>query len=383
MIYINHRNHEVQLRAGQRKLQDNLYRKGKRKRFYPGTTDKTEALLLIKRMEYEWSTSQFDLTLESYKLKNRQQTAPKIDIAQTDSDLLVLWDSYVDSLHLPPATKNGHYYAIRRVIEKHTPQASDAGWYADLREEWAVSNWRCKKSYLTSCINWSIEEGLYTGRNPYKRLKAAKKNEEDKIKPFSNEEIGLILEAFQNDTFCSRYSACKHSHYVPFVKFLFITGCRLGEGIGLTWNCVDLEAKVVTIKQALGKDLASNPNSSRKILKPTKTGRVRHLPINPDLMRVLSSVQGETGYVFKGHRGGYIGLDSFRKKVWKKVLDGLGLVYRYPYQTRHTVLSKVSADHGLAAASKLAGHTDLKSVSKHYIRFIGELPASILPTLDE
>ena len=166
------------------------------------------------------------------------------------------------------------------------------------------------------------------------------------------------------------------------VRFLFLTGCRLGEAIGLTWDCVDLVNRVITIKRALGKDLASNPNSSRKIFKPTKTGRVRYIPINSDLMDILESVEGNEGYVFKGHRGGYIGLDSFRQKVWKKVLAGLGIEYRYPYQTRHTVLSKVSASHGLAAASKLAGHVDLSMVSKHYIRFTGELE-DVLPSLDE
>ncbi len=47
-------------------------------------------------------------------------------------------------------------------------------------------------------------------------------------KPFTSEEIKAIIQGFEQD----RY----YSHYAGFVEFLFGTGCRTGEAIGLCWK---------------------------------------------------------------------------------------------------------------------------------------------------
>ena len=49
---------------------------GKRRDFRPGTKDEAVATAIVKQMTYEWETGQFDLTLERYKVKNRD---PKIN----------------------------------------------------------------------------------------------------------------------------------------------------------------------------------------------------------------------------------------------------------------------------------------------------------------
>lgn len=359
---------------------------GKRKRFYPGTKDEITAKQLIKQMSYEWESSQFDLSLKSYRLKNRAQpktkTLSKEKEANTSQTLLAFWDKWVESLHLPPATKNGHYYYIRQAIKRHDPQAADVLWFVELRQVWSVSTWSGRKSYLKACIGWAIEEGLFIGKNPYQGLKPLKDRSPDRIKPFSPEEIDKILKALVSDQFCHPSSGFKHSHYSSFVVFLFITGCRLGEATGLTWDCIDFATKTVAIKQALGRDIAISPNKTRKILKETKTGNVRYIPMNDALLTLLKDIQNNrnSGFVFRGHRGSYIDTASFRRRVWKPLLEKLGIEYRYPYQTRHTVLSAVTSSHGLLAAAKLAGHQNLDMVSRHYARYTGNL-ADALPNL--
>lgn len=366
---------------------------GRRKRFYPGTKDELVAKQLIQQMTYEWQIGQFDLSLQSYKLKNKTQPRVKSLTKEKDAiprTLLELWDRYVTSLHLPPSTRNGHYHAVRQVIRKYNPKASDISWFLELRDVWAVSTWSNRKGYLKSCMAWCIREGIFEGKNPYQSLKSAKKIAVDKIKPFSSEEIFQILQAFDSNKFCHPSSPYKHSHYSSFVRFLFITGCRLGEVTGLTWGCVDFDNATIAVKQALGKDLSAGPNKTRKILKETKTGHVRYIPMNDELFSLLlglskpseskKDINYDCSFVFKGHRGRYIDIASFRRKVWKPILEGLGIQYRYPYQTRHTVLSTVTSSHGLLAAAKLAGHKDLSMVSKHYARYTGNL-LDALPTL--
>lgn len=365
---------------------------GKRKRFYPGTKDEIIANQLVKQMAYEWDTGKFDLTLQSYRLKNRTQPKPKNlskEKDDTPQTLLALWDRYVESLHLSSSTRNGHYHLIRQAIKKHNPKVSDVSWFIELREVWSPKTWLGRKSYIKSCMDWAIEEGLFTDKNLYKALKPVKKVTPDRIKPFNSEEIGKILKALENNEFCNPHNRYKHSHYVPFVKFLLITGCRLGEATGLTWDCIDLDSKMIVIKQALGKDMSVGPNKTRKVLKETKTGNVRYIPMNNALLALLeglfnqledNQLKADKQFVFKGHRGKYIDTASFRRNVWKPILEKLGIQYRYPYQTRHTVLSAVVSSHGLLAAAKLAGHKNLDMVSRHYARYTDDL-ADVLPNV--
>ena len=366
---------------------------GKRKRFYPGTKDETTARQLIKRMAYEWESGQFDLSLEAYKLRNQSQ--PKAQTPSKEKEayktlyLLALWDKWVESLHLPSSTKNGHYHYVRQTIKKYNPQASDALWFVDLRSVWSSSTWLSRKGYIKACVDWATEEGLFFGKNPYQGLKPLKSKAPDTIKPFSAEEISQILEALDSNNFCHPSSRFKHSHYSSFVRFLFITGCRLGEATGLTWNCVDFDTRTIAIRQALGKDITISPNKTRKILKETKTGKVHYIPMNEALLTLLEtlfislgSTEGcdRTIFVFKGQRGKYIDTAGFRRRVWKPILEKLGIDYRYPYQTRHTCLSNVVSSHGLLAAAKLAGHQNLDMVSRHYAKYTGNL-VDTLPNL--
>lgn len=353
----------------------------KRKRFYPGTKDEATAKQLYKQMVYEWETGQFDLTLSRYRLQNRSQRS--LAKANTENalaklntpKLLNLWDKWVESLHLPASTQNGHYHYIRQAIKRPNPQADDVAWFIALRESWSVSTWTSRRNYLKSCIQWAINEKEFTGKNPYLGLKPKKEQKEDKVKPFSPKEIKKILNALDTNQFCHPASAYKHSHYSSFARFLFITACRLGEATGLTWDCVDFQNRTIVIKQALGKDTAKSPGTTRKILKETKTGNVHYIPMNDALYQLLASIRPENakGFVFKGQQGEYIDTATFRRRVWKLVLEKLGIEYRYPYQTRHTVLSAVASSQGLLAAAKLAGHKSLDMVSRHYARFTDEV----------
>lgn len=356
----------------------------KRKRLYLGTKDEITAKQIHKQMVYEWEAGQFDLSLDRYRFKNRKQPeviakaeSNKNDVAATR--LLSLWDKWVDSLHLSESTKNGHYYFIRQTIKKHDPLATDVIWFVELRDTWSVKTWTDRRNYLKSCIQWAISEGIFEGKNSYSKLKSLKDRQPDKVKPFSPEEISRILHALDTDQFSHPCSPYRHSHYSSFVRFLFMTGCRLGEATGLTWNCIDFQNRIISIRQALGKDLSISPYTSRKVLKETKTGKVHYIPMNVDLFELLSRLEEEhdtktlNGFIFKGHRGKYIDTGNFRRRVWKPVLEALDIEYRYPYQARHTVLSAVASSQGLLAAASLAGHKSLDMVSRHYARFTDEI----------
>lgn len=353
---------------------------GKRRRFYPGTSDELVARNIARRMSFDWEQGQFDFTLQSYKLENRPQSQPRTDLSantkasKSPPKLLVLWDQWVESLNLPPRTLNNHYHCCRVMIAKVNPDWNDMAWFTRL--DLSASTWNTRRRFIKSCINWAISEGQVQGKSPWTSLKP-RKGKKTGAKPFTREEISMILEAFESDQFCSKFSPYKHSFYVPFLKFLFLTAARPGEAIALQWKHVDFENNLIEISDAVGKDLEFSPYTTRRIRKETKTGTTRYLPISPALMELLTSHKptnaDPSSLVFPGARHKkFLDTRAFRE-TWKKVLGELGLEYRNSYQTRHTALSHIAQKHSLLAAAKVAGHTSLDMVSRHYAKFVDNL----------
>jgi len=271
---------------------------------------------------------------------------------------LELWDLWVDSLNLESHTKSNHYAMVRNYLITSNDLVND---FVELKTTLAASTWNLRKSYLTSCYKWGVNEGYLELPNPFERLKSSNKKSEHEINPFTKEEVKRILD----------YAREHHLHYYPFLTFLFTTGCRTGEAIGLKWKHVNLENKTITIAESLSKV------ENRRVQKETKTGSVVVLPMNDSLFNLLAAIHDEIlfvvkdQYVFLTSTNRPINPDNFRKRIWKPMLEKLGIEYRPLYQTRHTVLSHIATEHGLLAAAKVAGHTDATMVTRHYAKFTG------------
>jgi len=83
---------------------------------------------------------------------------------------------------------------------------------------------------LSACWQWGITKHLW--EDPVDiwgvvigQIKVAPKQ---KPKPFSQNEIQKIIAAFRDDP--------HYRHYADYVQFLFATGCRTSEAIGLRWG---------------------------------------------------------------------------------------------------------------------------------------------------
>lgn len=352
---------------------------GKRKRFYPGTSDELTAKNLLRRMEFDWEQGQFDITLQSYKLKKRVQVS-KVEpssvkqVSKSNPKLLTLWDKWVQTLNLPLRTLNDHYHCCRVMISKANPAWDDITWF--VQSDLSASTWNTRRRFIKACVTWALSEELIEGKNSWNGLKARRESKTG-ANPLTKEEAQLIIQAFEDNRFCALYSPCKHSYYVPYLKFLLLTAARPGEVIALQWKHIDFGNNLIEIASAMGKDLESSPYATRRVRKETKTGEVRYLPLSPALKELLLAHKPvdarPDSLVFTGSRGkGILDIRAFRE-AWKQVLNGLGLEYRKPYQTRHTALSHIAQNHGLLAAAKVAGHKSLDMVSRHYARFTGDL----------
>ena len=220
-------------------------------------------------------------------------------------------------------------------------------------------NWQLKKELsndqvkrrleeLKACWKWHKAEN-----NPWeviaKRIKVPPKQ---KPKPFSREEMNNIIQGFRND----RYYSC----YTDFVDFLFGTGCRIGEVIGLKWKHISDNCSQVWIGEQL----------TRGKRKSTKTNRARTITLTPKLQKLLVNRRpinvDPDSLVFTAPRGGAIDDGNFRNRAWQDILTSLGIDYRKPYNTRHTLISHaLDLQMNPVMVAQLTGH-DVKTLYENY-----------------
>ncbi|CAA9342951.1 hypothetical protein AVDCRST_MAG84-2476 [uncultured Microcoleus sp.] len=289
---------------------------------------------------------------------------------QPDSDcnppLLEIWDLWVQTLDLLVETAADHYHVTRRqIVKAGNPLAGDTDWF--LENSLAPQTYNARLRYLKNMAAWAVTQGLLS-TNPWLKIKPRKKPKEI-IKPFSHGETVRIIAGFEKT-----YPA-----WVPFTKFLFLSGCRMSEVIGLLWKHVDFERGEICICESLSRIPGKNYERVRKC---TKTGSVRFLKINSELAKLLDQVSSATKkseeLVFKNPTGtNSVDCRNFRHR-WTKVLSAANIPYRRPHIIRHSFASHaIEQGTPLTGVAYLLGHSDTRMVAQTYGHLINrpDLPS--------
>ncbi len=270
--------------------------------------------------------------------------------------LLEIWDLWVQTLDLSVETAADHYHVTRRQIAKAgNPLVGDTDWF--LGNSLAPQTYNARLRYLKNMAAWAVAEGLLTA-NPWLKIKPRKKTKEI-IKPFSHGETARIIAGFEKS-----YPA-----WVPFTKFLFLSGCRMSEAIGLQGKHVDFERGEICICESLAQ--RKDGNGYERARKDTKTGSVRYLKINAELAKLLEQVavasKNPEDLVFLSPAGtSHIDSNNFRNR-WKKVLSATGIPYRRPHVVRHSFASHaIEQGIPLTGVAYLLGHSDTRMVAQTY-----------------
>jgi integrase len=210
-------------------------------------------------------------------------------------------------------------------------------------ETFCGATYNRRLTMLKDFVKWLIKAQIWA-YNPLEDVssKRYKKAKQPKRRPFTEAEISSILHAFKNDTFSPKFSAFKHSHYYPFIYFIFKTGVRNAEAIGLRVGSLELKDKQIHIKEVLARSLKGT-SANHRIRKETKNGKERILPLTPDLLQVLAPlIEGKQkdDLLFQSPNGLAIDDNNFQPRVFKKVLRGLEIEERVLYACRHTFGSR-------------------------------------------
>lgn len=212
---------------------------------------------------------------------------------------------------------------------------------------------------LGAACKWARDRGELE-ENPFEAVQLKPQKKRPKVDPFSERERDLILAEFDRNP--------AHKHYVNFVRFLFFTGCRTSEAVGLRWGDVEKDFLKFCSPVVEGVRLDS-----------TKTGEVRLFPVNSQLGELLDSIRPAQpemdSPVFTSKDGSLVSPNNFLRRHWKPALANLRIPYRPQYNTRHTFTTLCLAKgESPARVAQWIGDS-VPTLMRYYAGFIsGDIP---------
>ena len=188
-----------------------------------------------------------------------------------------------------------------------------------------------------------------------KLLNKETKKSDYKPDPFSIDEINAILNTSEGQVRL-------------LFQFAFFTGLRISELIGLRWEDIDWQNKLINVEETVVAKESKGPK--------TDAG-VRDVLILPPALEALEQQKQYTlslkGRVFHNPQTNkpWETSQQVRRTQWMHILKKAKVRYRNTYQTRHTYASMMlSQGENIMWVSKQMGHVDVEMVIKTYGRWI-------------
>jgi len=196
----------------------------------------------------------------------------------------------------------------------------------------------------------------YNFTSPGQRVKPLKIKRLD-IKPFTLEEVNLILKTVRSD-------------YRDYLIVRFFTGMRTGEIHGLKWKYVDFKNRQILIRETLvGQEMEEEGKTDLSIREIFMSDVVHDA-----LMRQREVTQKHSEFVFCNSEGKPLNLNNFTNRVWYPLLRYLGLELRRPYTTRHTAATLwLAAGENPEWIARQMGHSTTEMLFRVYSRYVPNL----------
>ncbi|PRW84535.1 integrase [Pseudomonas simiae] len=218
---------------------------------------------------------------------------------------------------------------------------------------------------FSRAVDWG-----YLSISPSEKIKPLKIDSKGAIRYLSENEMRNLLNALEvrehraileRDS-ANRWRIARHKelyqdlrelafadHLKPMIIVSLSTGMRRGEVLGLTWNSINFDRKIITV----GGDI-------------TKTSETRHIPMNTETtnaLRAWKDQSGQSRFVFPGLEGGRT---EDVKTSWKKLLQEACISGFRWHDMRHDFASRlVTAGYPLNTVRDLLGHTDIKMTLRY------------------
>lgn len=150
-------------------------------------------------------------------------------------------------------------------------------------------------------------------------------------------------------------AAAKTAPYALMIRTALRTGMRAGELLGLRWEDVDFERRIISVRRSIVRGYESSP----------KNYRHRFIPIASDLLEALSDARRPTGYVFSFDPTGKTPLAQPRRGLWQ-AQKAAGLRAFGWHVLRHTFASQlVSEGISIYVVQALLGHSTVLMTQRY------------------
>jgi len=188
---------------------------------------------------------------------------------------------------------------------------------------------------INRLYNLARRWGMYDGRNPVDQVEMPRLD--NHVTEFlRDDEVGRLLQTLEK--WPCRLSAA-------FVKFTMLTGMRRGELFKLTWDDVDFERVMVTLREPKG-------------------GKTQTIPVNEQALQVLRELEVTSPFVFPGKDG--LQRTDF-KGPWMRIRKKANLPdnFRFHGLRHHFASTLVSAGYDLLVVQKLLTHKDSRTTQRY------------------
>jgi integrase len=186
-------------------------------------------------------------------------------------------------------------------------------------------------------------------RNPAAEVERPRYRVSDDLDAFSPEEVHALVRA-----------AASEQDATIFMTAAF-TGLRLGELLALQWRDIDFAGEVVRVRRSY---------NSHGGLGTPKSGRVRSVPMVPDVGRVLASLAkrndftGDEELVFPGDFGSFQDASALRDR-YKAALKRADLRPLRFHDLRHTFGTLAVRRAEVPAVQAWMGHSDIQTTMRY------------------
>jgi integrase len=213
---------------------------------------------------------------------------------------------------------------------------------------------------LATATKWGIKHNRLTlPTNPFTGMAEDIRVEKEDPKPnaLSLEEKRSVIDAFDRSV--------HYDFYSPLVRFLFLTGCRPSEAIGLQWeqsienfSKIRFDRSITYIKGKISHN------------KKSKTNRSRLFPCNLELQALLTELHDRKQHrslVFPSMSGQPIAYENFARRAWAKIADPILNRKSTPYSCRDTWFTEqIAAGKPIPLVAKW-GDNSVEIIQKYYI----------------
>jgi integrase len=328
----------IVVRSGRLRLRipASVYPNGKQQEIALNMADtlagRTVAAQILANVQLDIYNGELDPTLAKYKRK-------EIAKHQTVYDL---WCQYVAYKQPTIKVTTLHYYfeiigdKLRDCPQSIVKALDVRTWLLENTSQFYAA--RIIK-HLCSAVEWGIRhQKIDLVRNPYAYMsqEIARKSQPPEADAFTLEEKEAVLNAFLTSN--------HYDYYYPFVYFLFLTGCRPSEAIGLRWGDLSDDGDGYLSINFSGAIVQINSRPVR--VEKSKTNRVRKFPVNTELQDLIEAVWKD-GYkpdrlIFPSRESGDkpINYINFCHRAWNKIADPVLGRHATPYSCRDTFITE-------------------------------------------